>query len=250
MLNGQVAWVTGAGSGIGEATAKALAHLGAAVVLSGRRAHKLDAVANSISEGGGQAHAFPGDLADAEISKATAAYISERFGRLDILINNAGHNIPRRAWGELTPAGVMEVLGANLAAPLFCITAALPFMRAQRCGQIINIASIDGIRISAVGGPAYTATKHGVVALSRTLNIDEAKNGIRCSAICPGGVDTEILYKRPVVPDADRRAKLLRPQDIADVIVQIVTSPRHVLIEEIVVTPFIDIAAAQARGPY
>lgn len=237
MFNDRIVWVTGAGSGIGEATAKAFAKKGATVILSGRRANKLDTVASEIAKAGGKAHALAGDLANPETSRQTAAFIKDTFGHLDILVNNAGHNITKRSWDELNSEGIDEVIGTNLSVPFYCATAALLLMWPRRRGLLIHISSIDGNSIGLVGGPAYAAAKHGVMALSHTLNLAEAKNGIRSCVICPGGVDTEILDKRPVKVSVDERATLLKPADLADLILYIAGTPPHVRIEEVTITP-------------
>jgi NAD(P)-dependent dehydrogenase (short-subunit alcohol dehydrogenase family) len=182
-LEGKVAWVTGAGSGIGEATALLLAEEGATVVLSGRRADRLDGVARRIAEAGGTAYAQPGDLGKSATSAATGEFIRDKLdGRLDILVNNAGHNIPDRFWAVLAPARIDEMIDANLKAPFYCVTVALPFMRARKSGVLIHTSSIDGLQVSKFSGPAYAASKHGVVAMSHSINLEESRNGIRRAA--------------------------------------------------------------------
>jgi NADP-dependent 3-hydroxy acid dehydrogenase YdfG len=237
-LEGHVAWVTGAGSGIGEATAMLLAEEGATVVLSGRRADRLDAVARRIADAGGMAHAQPGDLGKSATSVATGVFIADKLGgRLDILVNNAGHNIPDRFWAVLTPARIDEMIAANLKAPFYCVTVALPFMRARKSGILIHTSSIDGLQASMVGGPAYAASKHGVVAMSHTINLEEARNGIRSCVVCPGGVDTEILDKRTQPPTSEQRTRLLRPGEVADLIRYVALLPPTVRIDQVTITP-------------
>src|SRR5574340_431808 len=165
-LDGRVAWVTGAGSGIGEAAALALAGEGAKLVLSGRRRAPLEAVAERITTAGGAAHVQAGDLAAAATAARIGAYISEQLGRLDILVNNAGGNIADRAWRVLSPAGIDEVVRLNLSSAFYCVTVALPIMRAQKDGIIIHTASMAGRFVHPLSGPSYTAAKHGVVAMS------------------------------------------------------------------------------------
>jgi NADP-dependent 3-hydroxy acid dehydrogenase YdfG len=236
-LEGKVAWVTGAGSGIGEAAALLLAVEGATIVLSGRRTDRLDAVAKRITDAGGAAHARPGDLGKAATSAAIGAFIADKLGRLDILVNNAGHNIPDRFWAVLTPARIDEMIAANLMAPFYCVTVALPLMRAQKSGLLIHTSSIDGLQFSMVGGPAYAASKHGVVAISHTINLEEARNGIRSCVVCPGGVDTEILSKRTQPPTDEQRTRLLRPGDVADLIRYVACLPPTVRIDQVTITP-------------
>jgi NAD(P)-dependent dehydrogenase (short-subunit alcohol dehydrogenase family) len=189
-LTGKVAWVTGAGSGIGEAGALALAEEGATVVLTGRRKEPLDAVAARIAKDGGSARVHPGDMSRPEDASRIAEAIEKEFGRLDILVNNAGSNIPDRSWKKLTAAGADELIRANLSTAFHGAIAALPIMRKQKDGVIINIASIAGRFVSTQPGVGYIAAKHGVVALSHSINMEECRNGIRSTALSPGEVAT------------------------------------------------------------
>ncbi len=250
-LDGKICWITGAGSGIGEAAALALAGEGATVVLTGRRAAALEAVAARVRDAGGTAQVQPADVSVAEAVQAVAAGIERRFGRLDVLVNNAGGNISARAWGALTPAGVDEVIGANLASAFYCVTAALPMMRAQRDGVMIHTASFAGRFVGLLSGPAYTAAKHGVVAMSHSINQAECANGIRSTAVCPGEVATPILDRRPVPVPAEERARMLQAADCADLIRYIACLPPHVCLNEVLITPTWNrgyIAAQHERG--
>src|SRR5215203_1966648 len=187
---GTTAWVTGAGTGIGEAGALALARAGAAVVLTGRREEPLRRVAAAIEAAGGRALVEPGDMTDpAQIDRIVAA-IRERLGRIDVLVNNAGVNIRERRWAELDPPRIDTVIDGNLSSAFYVSAAVLPLMRAQKDGVLIHTASWAGRYISSMSGPAYTAAKHAVVAMSHTINIEEFDNGIRSSVICPGEVAT------------------------------------------------------------
>lgn len=233
-LDGKVAWVTGAGSGIGEAAAEALAGEGARVVLSGRRREPLEAVASRI---GPAARVAPGDMAVAGDVGAIVAGIEREFGRLDILVANAGLNIVDRGWDKLSAEGAASVIGANLNSAFYCASAVLPMMRRQKDGVLIHTASLAGRFISLLSGPAYTAAKHGVVAMSHTINMEECVHGIRSSVINPGEVATPILDKRPVPVSAAERARMVQPRDVADLIVYIATLPAHVVLNEVMITP-------------
>jgi NADP-dependent 3-hydroxy acid dehydrogenase YdfG len=233
-LAGKVAWVTGAGSGIGEAAAVALAAEGAAVVLTGRTRGKLETVAGRI---GAAATVEPGDLTRADEVQAIAGRVREKFGRLDILVANAGVNIVPRAWAELTPEGVDELIHGNLSSVFYCVTAVLPIMRAQQDGVLIHTASMAGRFIGGPSGPGYTAAKHGVVAMSHSINREECVNGIRSTVVLPGEVATPILDKRPVPVSAEERARMARPEDVADLIRYIACLPRHVVINEVMICP-------------
>ncbi len=236
-LIGKVAWVTGAGSGIGAAAAIALAGVGAVVVLTGRRREPLDSVAEQIRQAGGAAHVQPGDLMKMSTAEKVGAFIRECFGRLDVLVNNAGLNIPERSWKLLKPAAVDEVIQGNLASAFYCVTVALPLMRAQQDGLLIHTASWAGRWISPMSGPAYTAAKHGVVAMSHSLNMEECVNGIRSCVICPGEVATPILDKRPIPVGPEERARMVQPEDCGDLIRYIACLPKHVCINEVVISP-------------
>ena len=236
-LKGKVVWVTGAGSGIGEAAALMFARSGAKVVLTGRRKAALDGVARRIKTAGGSALVLPGDLSKLPTAKFVAGGIKRRLGRLDILVNNAGSNIVERSWSQLDGARVDAVLGANLSSAFYCVMAALPMMRAQRSGVLIHTASWAGRFLGLVSGPAYTAAKHGVVAMSHTINMEECANGIRSTAICPAEVATPILDRRPVPVSAEERALMLQSNDVAHLIRYVATLPRHVCLNEVVISP-------------
>ena len=236
-LKGKVAWVTGAGSGIGEAAALTLADEGATIVLTGRRRANLDEVALRIREAGGTAHVQPGDVTSSAAVRRIADWIGAELKRLDILVNNAGLNIGQRAWRELQPEGLDEVVRGNLSSAFYCAMAALPLMRAQQDGVLIHTASIAGRLISPLSGPAYTAAKHAVVAMSHSINMEECVNGIRSTAVCPGEVATPILDKRPVPVSLEERAKMVQPQDCADLIRYVACLPPHVCINEVWITP-------------
>ncbi len=236
-LDGRVAWVTGAGSGIGEAAALALGGASATLVLTGRRAEPLAAVAAAVVAAGGQAISMPGDLTRPGTAGEIVADIERRFGRLDLLVNNAGLNIAARAWSDLTPEGIDTVLHGNLSAAFYCAAAALVPMRRQRDGLLIHTASWAGKYISPVSGPAYTAAKHGVVAMSQSINMEEYRNGIRSTAILPAEVATPILDKRPVPPNAEERAAMLQPADLGALILFVATQPTSVCLNEITISP-------------
>lgn len=236
-LQGKVAWVTGAGSGIGEAAALKLAEGGATLVLTGRRRDPLEAVAARVAAMGGVAEVQPADLMDPAAVKAVGAFIGSRFGRLDILVNNAGLNILPRRWAVLSTDGVDELIRGNLSSAMYCVTVALPFMRAQRDGVLIHTASMAGRNVSPLSGPGYTAAKHAVVAMSHTINMEECVNGIRSCVICPGEVATPILDKRPNPVGPEERAKMVQSEDVGDLIRYVACLPPHVTLNEVWITP-------------
>jgi NADP-dependent 3-hydroxy acid dehydrogenase YdfG len=232
-LQGKVAWITGAGSGIGLAAARELAAAGATVVMSGRRVEVLAREAAAIP----RAEAEPLDVSDAAAVERVASAILARHGRLDILVNSAGLNTPRRFWRDQTVAGFGEVVRVNLDGSFHCVHAVLPTMRAQRAGLVINVASWAGRHVMALVGPAYNAAKHAVVALTETINIEEGVHNIRACAICPGEVATPILERRPVPPSPEERARMLQPEDLGRTIRWVAEQPDHVCVNEILISP-------------
>lgn len=236
-LEGKVAWITGAGSGIGEATAHAMAKEGAIVALTGRRKEPLDAVAHAIEKAGGKALVEPGDVMDKAMAPAVVARIVKAAGRLDVLVNNAGTNVTARTFAVLTPENLDYVIQANLNGAYYCVLAVLPQMRAQKDGVLIHTSSWAGRYVSPLSGTAYTASKHAVVAMSHSLNMEEFRNGIRSSVICPHEISTPILETRPVKVTQEERARMLQSEDMANLYVYIATQPPHVCINEVTIAP-------------
>ena len=236
-IEGEVAWVTGAGSGIGAAAALALAGAGAKLILSGRRVSALDETAAAIRAAGGEAVVAPADMSRSEEVESVAGTVRERFGRCDILVNSAGLNVPKRSWREIDNAGIDTVIGADLNGPFYASRAVLPMMREQRAGLIIQISSWAGRYVSVLTGPAYAAAKHGLVALSESINQEECAHGIRSCCICPGEVATPILDKRPVPVTAEDRARMLQSEDMADTILFVARMPASVCVNEILMSP-------------
>jgi len=236
-LTGKIAWVTGAGSGIGQAAAIALAGEGATVVLTGRRREPLDATAATIKQDGGTALVKPADLMKAAAAAKIASDIEQKFGRCDILVNNAGLNILERTFKQLKPEGIDQVIGGNLSSAFYCTTAVLPMMRKQKGGVLIHTASVAGRVPGPLSGAAYSAAKHGVVAMSHTLNMEECINGIRSCVVLPGEVATPILDKRPVPVSKEERAKMAQSEDVGDLIRYIACLPPHIVINEVMINP-------------
>ncbi|HEY8553448.1 MAG TPA: SDR family oxidoreductase [Burkholderiales bacterium] len=236
-LKGKIAWITGAGSGIGLAGAQALAAAGAVVVMSGRRAEVLEREAALIRNRGGEAEAEPLDVGDAAAVARVAEIIAARHGKVDILVNSAGLNNPQRFWRDQTVESWDEVVRINLNGTFYCTRAVLPLMRAQKDGLIINISSWAGVYTSAMVGAAYNSSKHGVVSMTETINMEECVNGIRACVICPGEVATPILDRRPVPPSPEERARMLQPEDLGNAIRWVAEQPRHVCVNQIIISP-------------
>ena len=236
-LDGKIVWVTGGGTGIGEAAALVLAREGAVIVLTGRRESPLADVARQIRELGGTAHVQPGDLTQPPDVRRIGDFIRDKIGRLDILLNNAGTNINDRHWDKLTPENAHLMITGNLAAEAQCVTAALPIMRAQEDGLIIHTASMAGRFIGGFPGPLYTAAKHGIVAMSHSINMQECVNGIRSCVFLPGEVATAILDKRPNPVGPEERARMVQPEDCADLILYIAALPKRLVMNEVMLSP-------------
>jgi NADP-dependent 3-hydroxy acid dehydrogenase YdfG len=233
-----VAVVTGAGSGVGRATALKFAAEGWRVVLIGRRPEGL---AETIKLAPATARkgliALPCDLSDAPAVAQAAEATLARFGRVDVLVNAAGHNIPRRTLGELSRTDYLAVMDANLNGVLGLVLAFLPAMRTAGAGTIINIGSEAGKQASAKAGAAYVVSKFGLTGLTQTINAEERPNGIRACCLFPGDIDTAILEKRPVPPPPEARACMMQPGDIAACVWFAATLPARATIEEILIRP-------------
>jgi NADP-dependent 3-hydroxy acid dehydrogenase YdfG len=239
-MQDKVAWVTGGGSGIGLAGAIELAQAGCRVVISGRDAAKLDAAVRRAESAGAPAGAIttaPRDVADSAAVERVAQDIQARLGRVDILVNSAGVNFPKRYWNQTDSATFNEVVAINLNGAMACTLAVLPGMRARREGTVINVASFAGWHYGYLTGPAYTASKAALMALSHAFNIEEGANGLRATSLCPGEVATPILQKRPVVPSKEEMARMLQEQDLGRTIRFIAEMPAHVCINELVISP-------------
>ncbi len=236
-LVGEVAWITGAGTGIGRAGAIALAAAGAKVVLTGRRIEPLEEVAARVREAGGEALVAPGDFTDAKVARTIVDQIMAAYGRCDILVNSAGINIPKRSWADVTVEGFDSVVAADLSGPFYTTHAVLPVMRAQGGGLMIQISSWAGVYVPLLTGPAYTAAKHGLVAMSESINQAECISGIRSCCINPGEVATPILDNRPIpVPD-EEKARMLQSEDLGETILYVARMPKTVCVNEILISP-------------
>ncbi len=212
-LAGKVAWVTGAGSGIGEAAALALAREGAAVALTGRRREPLQAVADKITKAGGKALVAPGDLGEQETASRIAATIAKEFGRLDILVNNAGSNVLERSWAQADARAHQDrARRQSQQCVLLLGRGARPHAAAK--GRAADPHRVMGRALcrACVGRRPTSAAKHGVVAMSYSINMEEFQNGIRSTVLCPAEVATPILDKRPKPVTAEERARMIQPR--------------------------------------
>ena len=236
-LKGKVAWVTGAGTGIGQAGAMLLAKNGARVVLSGRKKETLQETLDQIIADGGEGCVEAVDVSDAEAVKVVVDRICSRYGRLDILVNNAGTNVPERHWEVLTPQKWKEVIDIDLNGAFYCALAVIPVMRKQKDGVIVNVSSWAGRFYSRLTGPAYTAAKFGLRAMSANINMEECANGIRACVICPAEVWTPIIDRRPDALSTEVKAKMLKPEDVGETILFVASLPKRVCINELLISP-------------
>ena len=236
VLKGKVAWITGGGSGIGLAAGIELSRAGAHVVISGRSAETLKKAEKELkSAGSGEAISL--DVADQkEVSKA-AQQILKRLGRVDILMNSAGINLPRRNFRNVSVEGWDQIVAINLSGMFYCCQAVLPAMREKKGGLIVNVSSWAGRYASTLTGPGYNATKHAVLALTESINMEEGANGIRATSILPGEVATPILEKRPVPPPPEERARMLQAEDLGRAVLFIATLPPRACVNEILISP-------------
>ncbi|MFE3142562.1 SDR family oxidoreductase [Streptomyces scopuliridis] len=231
------AWVIGGGSGIGRATALRLARDGYRVAVSGRREALLAETVAEITGAGGLALSVPVDVTDEDSVTAAHRAAADGAGPLEVLVCSAGTNVPNRWWAELTSGDFDRVVDTNLNAVVRCVLAVLPGFRTAGFGQIVVVSSWAGRHYMSAAGAAYSASKTALGALVETLNDQEGRHGVRATHLCPGEVDTPILRTRPVPPPPEEIARMLVPEDVADVVASVTALPPHVCVNELVVTP-------------
>lgn len=232
-LDGQVALITGGGRGIGAATAKLLAQHGATVVLIARTQAQLEATAAQIRDAGGKAYWFAADVADEGALREAVQGALSINGGINILVNNAGFI---RAFGEVATSDPTEwwhTLEGNLKGMYLTTRLVLPSMLEQGRGQILNVLSVAGTRAFA-GLSAYSCAKAAGLMFTRVLAKEVRKQGVRVMAILPGAVDTAIWGDGEGIPD---RARMIRPETVARLIVQMLTTPDDATVDELLVLP-------------
>ena len=248
-LTGKVAWITGAGTGIGEGAAIALAEAGMQVILSGRRLEKLETVAASCA---GNTRIEVLDVADKDAVVAVAERIVAEYGRIDVLVASAGINVKDRNWHNVSYEDWDRVIRIDLDGAFYCCRAVLPTMKAQGEGLIINISSWAGKHVSVVTGPAYTAAKHAMNAMNESINMEACIYGVRACAVCPGEVATPILDNRPIPVSDEDRAQMVQAEDCGEVIRFLAQLPPHVCINDLTISPTWNrgyVAAAKSQLP-
>jgi clavulanate-9-aldehyde reducatase len=242
-LEGRRVLITGASSGIGEATALAVVAEGGAVALGARRKDRLDSLVERIGSEGGKATALEADISDEAQAKALVDHANEELGGLDGLVNNAGVMLLGPLQGA-DPSEWRTMIEVNCLGLLYCTHHALPLIRDGGGGDVVNVASVAG-RMAALGSGVYNMTKWGVVGYSESLRQEGTHIGVRVTCVEPGYVDTELQghNEHPMVVERIEQERerlgegVLKSEDIANAIVFALSQPKHVSINEILVRP-------------
>ncbi len=233
----KTAVITGAGSGVGQATALLLARNGWRCVILGRRESTLKDTVALAGKFAPQLIPHVCDISDAPAVERMSRFAHEQLGAIEVLVNAAGTNTPKRSLKELTFEKYRELVETNLTGAYMCVQAFLPGMRERKSGTIINIVSEAGKAASPKSGPAYVISKFGMAGLNQSINAEEKQNGIRACAIFPGDIDTPLLEKRPSPPPAEARKHMLRSEDVAECAWLAINLPPRAVIEEILIRP-------------
>ena len=239
VLDGQVVIMTGGGTGIGRSAALMLAAEGAQVVVAGRRKAPIEAVAGEIAQAGGRAVARACDVAKPGEARALAQWTVAQYGRVDVLVNNAGHSSKVRNVRWVSQEEWDSVLAVNLTGIYALTQAVLPGMIERGGGTIVTVSSLAALKPGLIGGAPYGAAKAGVRNLMGHVHTVLREKGIRATTIMPAEVDTPSLDNRPLPPDVKARATMMQAEDVARAIMLCVTLPPRTVIEEIVMSPTI-----------
>lgn len=225
-------WVTGASRGIGYEVAKAFSRIGARVVVTSRDRRRLTSLVKQITKNGGCAAAYVCDVSSERSVKAAAKEILKRWGRVDVLVNNAGVTY-FKSLRETSRAEFDEVIAANLRGTFLCIKAVIESMVRRRSGHIINIISVAALR-TYTKSSAYSASKAGVLALTNVLREEVRRFGIKVTAVLPGATETQMWNAST---RAKYRHRMMSAEDVARVIVSVFQAPKRAHIEEIILRP-------------
>jgi NADP-dependent 3-hydroxy acid dehydrogenase YdfG len=235
-LADKTALVTGGGTGIGLGIATALAQAGCRVAISGRREDVLREAAGKY-QGESPLLYCQADVADRQSVEKLFDWAASELKRIDILVNSAGVNVPKRLMADLTPENWDLLMDVNATGAYNCIRKVLPQMLARGDGLIVNISSIAGKRAGLLGGVAYNASKFAMAALGTSVAAEVGNHGIRVTNIFPGEVDTPILLNRPVPVTPEQRAKILQPEDVGAAVLMIACLPPRAHIPDLVIKP-------------
>jgi NADP-dependent 3-hydroxy acid dehydrogenase YdfG len=236
-LEGKVAIITGAGTGIGKSAAMQFAEQGAKVVLVGRRPAPLEETAADIRKSGGTVLVHPTDLEDGDAAAGVVAATVKEFGKVDILVNNAGHSSRVRSIKHVGPEEWQSVFKVNVEGVYRITQAAVNDMIKRKEGTVITVSSMAALTPGLLGGAPYSAAKAASLNMIRGMNAELRAEGIRACAIMPAEVDTPILSNRPLPPDAAARATMMGAQDIAAAILFCAAMPQRTIVEQMVVMP-------------
>jgi NAD(P)-dependent dehydrogenase (short-subunit alcohol dehydrogenase family) len=235
-LTNKTAVVTGGGTGIGLGVAAALANEGCRVAIAGRRPEIL-AAAVAAHKGQPPLIAHAVDVADRESVAQLFRWAKRELGRVDILVNSAGVNIKHRTMAEMEPGEWDRVMAINATGVYNCMREVLPEMKQRGDGLIVTISSISGLRASMLGGTAYSASKFAVAALTTAVALEYGQHGVRLTNVYPGEVDTPILEHRPQPVSAERRAAMLRAEDVGAAVLMVACLPPRAHVPELVIKP-------------
>lgn len=236
-MESKTAVVTGGGSGVGRAIALLLAREGWRVAVVGRRQSALEETANLAGAHRESMLVCPCDITQSSEVDAMARRILTVYGNVDVLINAAGTNAPKRSLAELSYDTYRQIVETNLTGAYLCAQAFLPGMRERQAGVVINIVSDAGKQASPKAGPAYVVSKFGMAGLTQSINTEERSRGIRATSIFPGDIDTPILDLRPSPPTADARKLMLQAEDVAECAWLAIRLPSRAVVEEILIRP-------------
>lgn len=235
-LKSKVVLVVGGGTGIGLGIGEAFAREGAKVVLAGRTLSSLEA-AKALPGVGESFLIKTADAADRDSIAELVKWTEAEAGPIDILVFSAGINVPKRSFADLDPAEFDQIMNVNAVGAFNCIHAVLADMRQRGAGLIINVISVAGLRNLQLAGLGYCASKFAQSSIGRFGNLEALEDGVAITNLYPGETNTPILDKRPVPPPAEKRAKMVHPEDIGAMAVAIAKLPARATVPEIVVTP-------------
>jgi NADP-dependent 3-hydroxy acid dehydrogenase YdfG len=234
----KIVWVIGAAGAVGLAISKSLAQQGHTVILSGRHEAKLQSAQREV---GADSDAVVLDVSDSLSVFKARDYIEAKYKRIDVLINTAGINPPKRHWSNLSVEDWDQTIKINLSGMFYACQSVLKGMREQKDGLIINVASWAGHFAAYFAGPAYSSSKRADLALTETINMEECIHGIRATSISPAGIDTPLLDNRTPPVREEVRKTLLKPDDVASVVSYLIGLPSRVCINEILMSPTLNL---------
>ena len=229
--------ITGAGSGIGLATAIEMAKREFELICVGRNIDKLNVAKGEIKKYGIDAGIFALDVSNREMVFQMVDDVIKKFGQIDVLINNAGHSSNHRRLLSTPESEIESVVGTNILGTIYCTQAVVEQMSKIDSGTIINVSSIAGLSPSIQGGMIYGATKSAIINFTEFINAEYKFNRIRATAIIPGEVRTPALDRRPVPPSEEDRANMVDPVDVAKIIANVAEMPTNVSVPQLVVRP-------------